>query len=128
MPERERETKRERLSEDTLRVPPGRPKYVHALLSRWLGSLVTIANPLRLSLRLRALIVQFSISHLRLRLRLGKVNNGFLPRATRPTWRRINERFDLRIMRRRRRRSRYVRGENRVKVGGHMVTTRIDVD
>ena len=30
--EKERDKERERLSEDTLRVPPGRPKYVHALL------------------------------------------------------------------------------------------------
>ena len=114
MPERERETKREKLSEDHSGCPPVGGNKNHASLSQWLIVLLAIAYALRLSLRLRSGIVQFPIFYWRLGLSGGRseVIVRLSPRPTGTARRRVDESLGFGVMRRRSRRSRDDRFED----------------
>ena len=82
-------------------------------------------------LRLLLLRLRLALLHPRLAGVLGRgwVRGGVFPARSALAPRcRVDWSFDLRIVRRRRRRSFYVVGENGVKVSGQLMTARVDVD
>ena len=78
--------------------------------------------------------LRLSLLHPRLNGLAGALGRGWVRVGVFPAWSalaprcRVDWSFDLRIVRRRRRRSFYVVGENGVKVSGQLMTARVDVD